>query len=340
MLVILMTGCSNPAASELIASDAGALGDVDSPRDTSTDWSDDPIPLDAYATESARALCKTAERCGTLYFVAFLVQEQVTDCTAQMAQLLENNLVAQLRASIAAGRIVYDPERARRCVNGSMNIACGADVETEDCRNTFQGLVPDGGECTNAEECGAESDCVGANGCEMRGTCVHVPQRGESCTVECAGDSFCDDSGMCSARHAMGASCGSDLECDPQLACIGGACAPRTRPVEGEECEGSCAPGFVCDDSERGRVCRTPRTDGTCTNALDCPERQLCQDDSTCGPYPTAGQACRFVCASGARCLEGMCYTIIETGSPCQYNGECATTHCNAGTCATPFVCE
>jgi hypothetical protein len=299
-----------------------------------------PIPLESYATEYARAACATSDRCGTGYFVAFLTQEQITNCTTQMAQFLESNLVAQLKTSIAAGRIAYDGAKARACIEAAAESECGASLTAEDCLDTFQGLIPDGGACTTDEECAATSRCSGADGCTA-GTCVHVPQRGEACTVECSEDAFCDgDSDICLARLSNGAACTSEVQCE-SISCVDGVCTARTRPGEGEACVSSCASNLVCAANDEGmRVCRAPRTDGTCTAPQDCPPDQLCQEGGTCGPYPIAGQPCSYACASGSRCIEGTCLAIIETGSACERNGECRTYHCDAGTCASAFVCE
>lgn len=300
-----------------------------------------PIPIESYAFEYARAACSLASKCGTTEFAAHILNEQITDCPSQLGQYLQHNLVAQLEARIAAGRMTYDPEAARACADAIVASNCGGFETTDACRQVFQGLVPDGGECLSNEECGATSECSAADGCAA-GRCTHVPQQGEPCDLDCADDSYCDsESHVCMARLADGDSCTDELQCAPTSFCTDGVCVGITRGAEGEPCATSACEGdLVCDENGEGvDVCRRPRTDGTCTGLQDCPEDQLCQA-GTCAPYPTVGQACEFACATGARCVEGMCKPIVEQGAACANRHECRTYNCDDGTCGAAFVCE
>lgn len=69
------------------------------------------------------------------------------------------------------------------------------------------------------------TQCDSDQGCQtgycIGGRCAPLPEAGESCNGECAGDLFCD--GVCTVPQSEGQSCGS-LPCAADLVCENGVC--------------------------------------------------------------------------------------------------------------------
>src|SRR5947208_7004179 len=89
------------------------------------------------------------------------------------------------QAGVAAGRIVYHGERARRCVDSLIALPCeqwGDDDELRrfpDCQGTYEAKVAPGGACD------LNQDCIGGH-CEAS-ACVADPKTGDACRIgECA----------------------------------------------------------------------------------------------------------------------------------------------------------
>ena len=76
-------------------------------------------------------------------------------------------------------------------------------------------------------ECPTDAACE--SGYCIGGTCAPLPNSGEPCSGECAGDLFCS-SGTCSIKQQEGQACqGSSLPCAEGLACVGDVCM-RAQP--------------------------------------------------------------------------------------------------------------
>lgn len=311
-----------------------------------------PIPFEDFASASAEAACASASRCGTVRVYEQLLRQEVTDCPEQLARISTlAGTFDRFEASIDAGRLAYDPNKARECVNEYESAECDDILAFQSCREAFRGLVPPGGECSATFDCVSTSRCMGAsdNGCTL-GRCEHVPQLGEPCTSFCADEAFCDtDSSTCVLRREQGAAC-TNSECAAFLTCREGVCAGP--PTEGEACTWTCASNLICaTNAEGARTCRRPRTDGTCQTFQDCPIDQHCNRASpeaaegTCGAYPTLGQRCEFACARGSYCdgSNNTCVAISEPvaiGGACEVDRECATGRCDEGICAARVLCE
>jgi hypothetical protein len=71
------------------------------------------------------------------------------------------------------------------------------------------------------------------------GTCVAVPQLGESCPDRiCAAGTYCDMySGECTALKSDGATCGNPYECIDVCVTVSAVCAASSR-VDADRCMG------------------------------------------------------------------------------------------------------
>jgi hypothetical protein len=93
--------------------------------------------------------------------------------------------------------------------------------------NRCKRLQPGGGACTTSEGCDSRW-------CKDDGTCLPLPRAGEECSVDCAGDYFCERA-VCKPRLAAGATC----QTFDQSACTG--------DCRGSDlCSGTCTAGGVC----------------------------------------------------------------------------------------------
>ncbi len=160
---------------------------------------------------------------------------------------------------------------------------------------------PDTCECSDADPCEADLDCVGNRICEEG-----------ACTAGCAADADCDDPArpMCIAGRC--GNCGSDDECFAESVCADGICV--------EDPSGGCSDSRACPSPDR--VC----VDGTCTDAavcnMDCPEGWTCEGTVDCVPA-------RGRCLDAAECPLDL--TCVRSVNPpgcghCQEDDDCPGT--------------
>ena len=101
--------------------------------------------------------------------------------------------------------------------------------------NHCKALQPGGGTCTIPDGCDSRA-CDGGLGSNLPvGTCYPLPGLGEACTLDCAGDTYCDrTTAVRIAKLAAGAACTDNVQCSGTCAgadlcagsCESGACSP------------------------------------------------------------------------------------------------------------------
>jgi hypothetical protein len=119
-----------------------------------------------------------------------------------------------------AGRLKYDGDAARGCIDAAANLSCSAysmlsGHESIVCEKPFLiPLVADGGGCTQDYEC-ISANCEGATvqpgGPNTDGMCKPLPTAGQSCTSSCAQGLYC--SGTCKPLLANGTQCTGSNQC-------------------------------------------------------------------------------------------------------------------------------
>jgi hypothetical protein len=180
------------------------------------------VPLDQLADELAQAFCHKAFTCCTT------AERQTNTATSADEAACRTTVAPQLGAdisanqsAIAAGTMVYHPEKARACLDVVAALSCpdwgGDDRLTRfpECNQMWEGKVAPGGACTRNQECigGACSNISGPF------ACVGLPGLGEPCpTGNCQLGIACaqDASGLptkCVALQANGVACSGDEDC-------------------------------------------------------------------------------------------------------------------------------
>jgi len=136
--------------------------------------------------------------------------ECVTTMRAQQTVTL-----SAIQTGIAAGKIVYHGDRARRCLDNIAALSCAdwgvnfAMRYVPDCAHINDGTVALAGACTRDEEC--TSGFCSASVCAARGAV------GDACTspTACADGLYCPVSAgdHCVAAGAIGAACEVSVSC-------------------------------------------------------------------------------------------------------------------------------
>lgn len=279
----------------------------------------DSIPMEDFATRFADAYCSWEVRCGG-------IPDRETCAEGNLRGLMEASFKPAY-AAIEAGRVVYDGDAARECIEGTEALGCEWDVSNRaDCEAAFQGQIPEGEACSFDGECRTKN-CVLPAGCEDS-CCMGLCGRGSAVVDKACGDgiscvegAYCDKtSSTCRPRKGEGSLCDSDSSCQPHMYCDDDAPDPavcRLLPYEGESC-----PDYDC--ALRNNDC-------------------IRQEDDTyvCVPVFDIGHACTSAsqCPGYADCVDHVCVELGHTGDSCGF-GDCVfPLSCIDGTCqARPIV--
>lgn len=293
------------------------------------------------ASDFAEAYCGLAARCFPPAFLNMnLGGEQ---CVMQLRAGVEDKDLLELQASVDAGRVIYDPDKAQACFAMLGTIACSAEAsgafDEGDCAEMLAGTVPAGGECGLDEECKGDTFCDKASGCP--GTCVAQLAQGKACSddEQCLGSLDCDgDTGTCETDGEDGDRCGGGVapDCGLGLMCVGddadtmqtGACKPFDEVFVGEAddvCDFDT--GLLCQDDLTCVVTITGTGPGAMANfACESPVAA----DAPCNfgvPSPCpSGQFCKGLDLAGGD-VEGVCTDFPSDGEPCgrEYGASCAS---------------
>jgi hypothetical protein len=171
------------------------------------------------------------------------------------------------------------------------------------------GIVDNGGACDFAYECATNSFC------NQSRICTALPSDGMPCAVQgCASGLFCD-LGTCHPLLAQGAACTSTTQCQKTLFCDTAATVRTCTPLHaiGETCNGNAS----CASS----TCLP----GTCANSLT-----TCFTDTNCGGRCADDNS---LCNTDGACAFGTC---SGTATTCFSQADCQTP---GSTCVFPVKC-
>lgn len=262
------------------------------------------IPVTEFHDLARSSICRVRVLCGDF-------PDQAT-CETYWSE--PPHLYASLPQLVSAGRVAYDGNQARTCLN-IFNAATSCSrqlLNTPEaiaaCDAVLVGKVPNGGACFLSVECAGGGTCQMADsGCDPYGSC-------------CAGT--CTDGGSAATTvvTTFGDSCASS-PCAGSLVCGAGSICLHPVPTGGR-----CDPdlfGRDCDDlgdyCDRGTSTCTPMASiGSSCNPIftPCVGYAYCdQVQSVCLPLPSLGQPCATgtgACLGSQSCDVGS-YTCVAT---------------------------
>ena len=151
------------------------------------------------------------------------------------------------------------------------------------------------GKLVPGTECDASIECAPPSG--LLAACLDV------CTVFTPPPPAAKEGESCVTADGRLGACQDGLECDSA-----GKCTTRGVAVGGDCSFSSCKPGLTCD--EFGFTCRAGAKGGYCYGGLGCAE-----DSHFC-------DTCTLTCTPK-----------LADGKPCQRFDQCASGHCNGGSC-------
>ncbi|HUS30909.1 MAG TPA: hypothetical protein VMZ53_20505 [Kofleriaceae bacterium] len=322
-----------------------ACGDDDS-------GSGEYVSVADFDTAYKDAECTYLVRCG-------LFPDQATCTSAALFAGGAYSLSPDVRAEIAAGRVLYNGNAVHACFDAIANATCDKTDEIgrapiSACYTFTRGTLAADAPCLTDAEC-ISQDCraLVADGlCEM-GACngdtppsLELPINGEPCNriVGCGRGSYCDSStDVCTPLKIAGADCVDTRECGFGLGCAGAPRTCKTLPGPNEAC-----PDGVCRDEGLhcgGAVCKALGLVGaTCSSSTDCSPYFPCDFATTmCKRPPSLGEACA---SSNSRCFDEKSYCDGATlkcvaakpdGSACSTSLQCESGNCdfNTSTCVT-----
>jgi len=184
------------------------------------------------------------------------------------------------------------------------------------------GTLDQGDPCRNNLQC-ATSYCQKAPGAAC-GHCAFTAKEGESCTEadQCGPGKVCSLCGVaassttCLSTRKKSEPCRCSSDCDPNLQCSDGVCAPTGRKGD------ACSDAHPCD-AWGGLFCRSSGV---------CEEYRIV----------AAGEACDvlggIVCSGGNECVQGRC--VAQEAAPCTLDRDCLPSQiCAEGLCVAATGC-
>lgn len=228
-------------------------------------------------------------------------------------------------------------------------------------KETFRGMIPEGGECYIENEC---SDGLYCGGKSCPGVCTKLEKVGGKCESyeQCESGLICYPD-ICTYTSAT--TCRSSSDCPNSQSCLEGVCTAFK--VKGEFCENADECEYSCDFQSKkcidykfvdyGKTCGMIGGDivyclkGSCVSkensslcepygkeneqcsSKNCDLGFLCSSDGTCKKLSKEGQPCGFSCGYGLYCDNGVCKKKKELGEVCISGQECRTETCSDGKC-------
>jgi len=303
-----------------------------------------PIPVESFTEEYATALCGQAGRCQAL--APYLVEQ----CKQE-----RDAFVGDVASSVKAGRMSYDADAARRCVDGIAQTDCLADAFEDEtlaaCLTALGGKVTEGGDCYSFFEC-ASGFCGGATVGECPSSCAATLSEGQACSLISGPD--CDArkglrcaGGVCTKPQGENAPCQDNNACKSGLVCRadGPGTATLCRPLHGEDelcsSDATCLPGLYCKGDDEGGECEERggfgQPCGANLETIDAALRGVeCQNGLVC---KGAGLTVK------GEVQAGVCVWAVGEGEACSIEDESTQIHitgctfgliCPAGKCVLP----
>jgi hypothetical protein len=262
-----------------------------------------PIALENLSQALAQSYCELAFSCCTAMEQAVIfedlnmVPKTAEECTASSKEFYDSLVLADIKASVDAGRVKYDGALAATCldkIEGQCNsLATGGVGGDAECNAVFVGLVADGGDCVDSQDCATkDSFCTKAQGA-MMGKCEAPAKEGESCaTTFCADGLVCDFGAMtqtCIKPIADGQMCTSDFSCISEYCDSATGTCSQPKPVGSD-----CSSPQACKDSYcdfQTSKCTALKADGeACMFFDECQSGDCDQDTMMCTPVTPAPQ--------------------------------------------------
>jgi hypothetical protein len=316
-----------------------------------------PISIDQLGVEGAKEVCEFQTRCGNARDLAACLSVLSSGPTSVSATVL---------AGVKAGRIKYDGNLARDCVDALSSRSC--DITTasyhgypQACLSTFQGTLHSGATCANSGECISQScDMPACNMACCTGTCQGddppvLAKAGASCAINlCEPEAFCDLTSMtCMPLKKLGESCPRGFTCAEGLYCLGSTKTCGPLPKLGEPCGNN-----GCRD--RGATCSA--TTGTCVkvgvlgdpctqSGEECSDLYVCDANNQCSAGIALGAPCKMFeqCANAEAFCDipdnatmGVCTAPKPNGASCRGHFDCASDVCDpaSSTCVADVPCD
>jgi hypothetical protein len=276
------------------------------------------IPLSEFPAAISDAVCNWRVGCS----------QSPDKATCLRNVQIEPGFFPTIQSDVASGRVAYDGNQARVCVDLLNQLvpctqsatATVTDEVPDACNTVFTGTVAIGGGCFFKEECAGGATCTQTDPSCAQACCVGTcatptstpAMAGEACTARpCATGLYCD----------VGAAAPT---CAVQLAAAGAACSAA----------GACAPPLYCDlDATTGAgTCKHAAATGAPCNthvgSASCDDlRDRCDaTTSTCVAPAAVGAACDATvvraCVAYATCTNGACVAQPEVGDTCDPTGQ------------------
>lgn len=277
------------------------------------------VKLDDLCSEVRKANCSVFTRCD-LDWLFMINNHQRCEDAFRCEDMKTQQMMID---SVNAGRMAYDGNAARRCLDAFNSADCVSLLSTSiseplKCDGVFTGLVAEGQDCYDDRECADGLYCD-----ESDGNCP----------------------GQCTPYTAVGEACFSEEVCDPDIAW----CDPENdvcteKRGDGEDCllDNDCRDGLRCDNDTVPSVCVPLGLEGdACDARWDCQESLMCVND-ICTGQKKKGATCFaglhyegmfLVCEAGLYCdadiakgePTGSCQSQKGTGEDCVYFAECAS---------------
>jgi hypothetical protein len=325
------------------------------------------------AKKLAHARCGALKTClGHLY--SSLVAERYNagfrdePCEEVMEDMLLARELVELDASIAAGRVKYEPLNMDACAEALVAQGCSLDLVDRPnfCSLALQGQRHIGDDCRSNAECEDEAFCDMSATCP--GVCKARRGAGQPCTDpvvlaprtsrECEVGLMCDGF-VCQSVPGEGQPCELALSrplCTTGTMCLNQVCVSIlgvATTAEGGQCFGFvgplCAEGLGCEFTQLllSGTCRVSYDAGSdCCESFPerCPSGSRCEG-GTCGDgqtgickaLPAVGEPCLGgVCRPFSRCVVGSCEKLAQVGEDCVDASICYSGRCIDGKCATP----
>lgn len=123
------------------------------------------VAVDELGADMGALMCGHFAECCTAeeFMEQTLGAEDEAECRTLYSGLFDQLLVPVLEDSIAAGRVVYHPDRMAECLDALAAMSCtewneanADDTTFAGCSDPFEGQVADGGDCAQDFDCVSE----------------------------------------------------------------------------------------------------------------------------------------------------------------------------------------